>query len=374
MFEYFYLRPDALSVWTNPDVRGRLSWYYSVMKNEKPAKFIIAHSLEIDLDPYDPEITEEELWRIHEKYRDTFRKIWAGIREGRVELEKQDSFPKYSFLDLKISLAKRLYSPCRLCARRCGAQRDAGQKGICGVSNHCIVHSYFHHLGEEAPLVPSGTVFYGGCPLKCVYCQNWDISQVGIESGAKITPFRLAEIQKELRLGGARNINHVGGDPIPHIPFILESLKYLDVNVPQIWNSNMYMTEKALSLIVDVIDVWLPDLKYGNDRCAEKYSLVKNYWEIVTHNIRIAHDNGDMIIRHLILPGHINCCSRKILKWIAENTPRALVNIMDQYRPEYLVKKYQERYPEIARRIKKEELLEAYRLADELGIVFRPVS
>ncbi len=373
LFEYFYVRPDALSVWADPVVRERLSWYYSVMKNEKPAKFIIAKSIEVDVDPYDKTVSLEELWEKHAKYQEVFRKILREVKEGKYELGGI-SAPKHSFLDIKISIAYRLYSPCRLCARRCGAERSKDRRGVCGVGGECIVHSYFHHLGEEAPLVPSGTIFYGGCPLKCVFCQNWDISQAYIDRGEKVSPRELAEIQKELRLGGARNINHVGGDPIPHIPFILESFKYLDINVPQLWNSNMYMTREALLLLLDVIDIWLPDLKYGNNKCAERYSLVKNYWDIVTENIKYAYNNGDMIIRHLILPGHIHCCTEKILKWIAKNTPRALVNIMDQYRPEYLVEKYPERYREIARRIRKEELLEAYRLADELGIVYRPIS
>jgi len=184
LFEYFYMRPDALSVWADPVVRERLAWYYSVMRNEKPAKFVIAKTIEVDIDPYDKTISLEELWKIHAKYREVFRKILKEIKEGKYELDKT-SVPRYSFLDIKISIAYRLYSPCRLCARRCGAERFKDRRGICGVGGKCIVHSYFHHLGEEAPLVPSGTIFYGGCPLKCVFCQNWDISQAYIDRGEK---------------------------------------------------------------------------------------------------------------------------------------------------------------------------------------------
>jgi putative pyruvate formate lyase activating enzyme len=250
----------------------------------------------------------------------------------------------------------------------------SGEKGVCLVNGKCIVHSYFHHIGEEAPLVPSGTIFYGGCPFKCVFCQNHDISQERVDWGEAVTPVQLARIQEELRLTGARNINHVGGDPIPHLPFILDSLRHLNVNVPQLWNSNMYMSLEAARLLLDVIDIWLPDLKYGNNSCARRLSLIDRYWEVATRNIKLAHDAGDIIIRHLVMPGHVECCTKPVLEWIARNTPRALVNIMDQYRPEHLVLRHPEKYREIARRPTREEVEEAYRYAEELGIVYKPVS
>ncbi len=217
-------------------------------------------------------------------------------------------------------------------------------------------------------------VFFAGNGILIHNCQNYDISQLYPRDGVKVTPKELAEIQKKLRLTGARNINHVGGEPTPHIPFIIESLKYLDVNVPQLWNSNMYLSLESMKLIKDLIDIWLPDFKYGNNECAFRYSKIRRYWEVVTRNLKIAYENGDMIIRHLVLPNHIECCTRKILEWIAKNTPKALVNIMDQYRPEHIVASHPEKYPEIARRLKREEIEKAYSIAEELGLVYKPVS
>jgi putative pyruvate formate lyase activating enzyme len=101
---------------------------------------------------------------------------------------------------------------------------------------------------------------------------------------------------------------------------------------------------------------------------------VRNYWEIVTRNIKVAHDSSDIIIRHLVLPGHVECCTRRVLEWIASNTPRALVNIMDQYRPEHIVVKHPGLYPEIARKPSASELKTAYEIADSLGIMYRQVS
>lgn len=367
-------RPDALTVWSDPSVKERLSHYYSVMKNEKSARFIVARSIPVDINPYSSEISTEELWKIHDKIQAEFFKIYSDYTSGRETTLRLDEKPNYSYLDVKIALAYKLVNPCSLCERKCRVNRLEGKIGTCLVDKEAIVHSFFHHMGEEAPLVPSGTIFYGGCNFKCVFCQNYDISQVSARNGDRVNPRELAAIQAYLRRHGARNINHVGGDPTPHIPFILESLKYLNLNVPQLWNSNMYMSMESMKLLTDIIDIWLPDLKYGNNECAWRLSKVRNYWEIATRNIKIAHDTGDIIIRHLVLPNHLECCTKPVLKWISSNTPRALVNVMDQYRPEHLVVRYLHLYKDIARRPTREEIREAYRYAEELGIIYKPVS
>jgi len=368
-----HARPDAILVWDEQEVRERLSWYYSVMRDLKPAKFLIAKRIPVDENPYSDELSIDDLWRMHDKAVVEFKRILQEVRDGSAGLENF-SKPLFSLLDVKVALACRLYSPCRLCERRCGALRANGKPGVCLVDKECIVHTYFHHMGEEAPLVPSGTIFYGGCNFKCVFCQNYDISQVSPRSGERVTPERLARIQDSLRRRGARNINHVGGEPTPHLPFILESLKYLETNTPQLWNSNMYMSLESMKLLADVIDIWLPDFKYGSNECAWRLSRVRNYWEVVTRNHKIAYENGDMIIRHLVLPNHIECCTKKVLEWIAVNTPRVLVNIMEQYRPEHLVSKYPDKYPDISRRPSREEMRQAYEIAENLGIVYKPVS
>ncbi|MEM4583128.1 MAG: pyruvate formate lyase-activating protein, partial [Desulfurococcaceae archaeon] len=172
------IRPDALSIWQDPVVKERLAHYYSVMKNEKPAKFLVARLMPVDVDPYSSDLSLEELWSIHDKARGEFTSMYKDIcSEGLNKLSTLEK-PKYSYLDVKIALAYKLMNPCRICERRCGALRLEGKPGICAIDREIIVHSYFHHMGEESPLVPSGTIFYGGCNFKCVFCQNYDISQV----------------------------------------------------------------------------------------------------------------------------------------------------------------------------------------------------
>jgi putative pyruvate formate lyase activating enzyme len=136
----------------------------------------------------------------------------------------------------------------------------------------------------------------------------------------------------------------------------------------------MYLTPEGLSLILHVMDIWLPDFKYGSDKCALKYSVAPRYWEVVARNfLAICRRREDIIVRHLVLPGHVECCTKPVLKWLAENCNHALVNIMQQYRPDYLVVKL-DKYKEIRRRVTEREMQEAYRYATELGLAWEEVS
>jgi len=378
------LRPDAILVWKDPEVARRLKWYRSVMLNETPAKFVVVRSLKAPNNLRD--LREEELWKLHDELHEEAEERFKEEFGKGVDWERlKQANPSY--LDLKIELARRILKKCRFCEWRCGVDRTAGQTGVCKLTDRAYVASFFHHHGEEAPLIGtegeggSGTIFFVSCNLNCVFCQNWDISHprgrledAGVEVDAK----RLALIARRLRLEGAANINYVGGDPTPNTWIIIESLKYLDVNTPILWNSNMYLSIEAMKLLIDLVDIWLPDFKYWNDECAKRLSNVRGkmgYREAATRNHLLASRHGDMIIRHLVLPNHLECDTKPILKWIAENIgDRVLVNIMGQYRPEYLVQLNPEKYPDISRRPSMEEMLEAYAYADKLGIVYRPVS
>ncbi len=371
------LRPDAVAVWENLEVKRRLQWYYMVMTDQAPAKFLLARLVEFTEDPW--RLSLDALMEERAKRHRELMSLKHAAEEGNYSLEDYRgdarSPPQRSLLDADTVLAQRLAKPCRLCERRCMTDRSR-KIGACRLDDGVYVHSWFHHLGEEAPLVPSGTIFYGGCNFTCVYCQNYDISQVSPRSGERVDARHLAEIQRLLRVYGARNINHVGGEPTPSLPTIVESLRFLDVNVPQVWNSNMYMSWEALQVLLDVIDLWLPDFKYGNNDCAVRLSAAPRYVETVARNLRAAVETGDMIIRHLILPGHVECCSIPVLRWIAANLPldKVVVNIMDQYRPEHLVAKYPRRWRELARRLTREEYERVVAEAERLGIVYEPVS
>ena len=129
-----------------------------------------------------------------------------------------------------------------------------------------------------------------------------------------------------------------------------------------------------MALLSDVFDVWLPDFKYGNNECAERLSGVKNYFDIVSRNHLIAYNSGEVIIRHLVMPNHVGCCTIPILEWVAEHMPNCIVNIMGQYRPEHRVRNEPQRFSDISRRVSMDEINLARAKADELGIIWRPVD
>lgn len=365
------MRPDSVRIWGRREIKGKLSWYYAVMKGAAPAKFIISKRIYTELNTHELQgLPVTDLWRLHRELERQFQEVWNEVRESDDPWSKlppkQDR--RVSFLEIKVEIAYRMLRKCTLCERRCGVNREEGQVGVCRVPDGvAYVDTYFHHMGEEAPLVPSGTIFYVGCNFRCVFCQNWSISQRRPDHIEAVSPEDLSTIQEWLRFNGARNINHVGGDPTPHLPAILKSLTYLEISVPQLWNSNMYLTEESMSILKDVIDIWLPDFKYGNDSCALKYSIVKNYVRVATRNIKVAHDHGDMIVRHLVLPGHVECCTKEVIKWLAANAPNAALNLMDQYRPEYMVLRHPNLWKSINRHVSKDEMRKAFEIAREEG-------
>jgi putative pyruvate formate lyase activating enzyme len=217
-------------------------------------------------------------------------------------------------------------------------------------------------MGEERVLIPSHTIFFSGCTFHCVFCQNWDISQK--ICGIYIKPSKLVNIIERRKSQGSKNVNWVGGDPTPNLLYILRTLKELEINIPQVWNSNMYCSMDTMKILDDVIDLYLTDFKYGNDKCAKRLSKVDNYFEIIKRNHKKAYENGEMIIRHLVMPNHVECCSKPIMKWISEKLPNALVNIMAQYRPEY--KAYD--YKELTRHITHDEFKVTTEYARKLGL------
>ncbi|MBD3405000.1 MAG: 4Fe-4S cluster-binding domain-containing protein [Candidatus Lokiarchaeota archaeon] len=364
-----FMRPDAKSVWKDNDVIRRLSRYRKIIDDKRWAKYLLAKDIIVS---ENLEESTEQLWAIHQDYSDLFDEYMENVDTGS-DRKSIDDDVTVSFLDLKIELANRILMKCHFCERKCGVDRTKDNTGWCKLDDVSRVSSAFLHSGEEAPLVPSGTIFFSSCCFGCVFCQNDDIS-TNPRSGSAVTPPELAVIAERLFSDGAININYVGGDPIPNTHTILASMRFQASNVTQLWNSNLYCSIETMRLLCDVFDVWLPDFKYGNNECGMRLSGVKDYFSIVSRNHLMAYNSGEVIIRHLVMPNHLDCCTIPILEWIAENMPQCMVNIMAQYRPEHLVLQQPDKYPEIGRRVLNSEMRRAQAKADELGICWRPVS
>lgn len=335
-----------------------LRCYWSILKGIEAPAYLAAKKRRVD---FSPKMSDAELWDVHDRAVAS-----AGVGEGRGDL-----------LSLKMLLAERMLTRCEFCENRCGADRSQGRKGECGVGPARIASMFLHH-GEEAPLVPSFAIFFSGCNFECAFCQNFDIS-TDPDAGREVPPESLARrIENLTDIGGAgfhvslvreweekaRNVNWVGGEPTPNIDFVLRVLVECRANIPQVWNSNMYMSERCMGLLDGVVDLYLSDFKYGNDECAKRISGIEDYFEVVTRNHLLAARNADMIVRHLMLPGHLECCTKPVLGWLAENLPRVLVNVMDQYRPMHRA----EDFPELRGAVPRKDYESAIALARKLKL------
>src|SRR3990170_4837323 len=347
-------RPDALAVLEDELATKSLTRYFGVMQNEKTAKFIIAKKLPSEFNDQD---SLEKLWKEHSKRADEFVNF-------EHEVDKDENFqriplPEKSYFDLKIEIANRILQSCHFCTRRCGVNRLTSGLGYCGCDNAMAVSSMFAHMGEEPELVPSGTIFTMGCTMRCRHCQNWTISQ-WIENGTAYMPEELAREVERLRFNGCRNINLVGGEPTPWLQHWLETFKHVNANVPVVWNSNTYYSQETAQLLAGFADVYLLDFKYGPGDCAERISDAPDYWEVCTRNHLEAKKYGELIIRVLVLPNHLECCTKPILNWIAGKLgTETRVNVMFQYRPEWRAHEI----PELHRRLTGDEMDQAVQMA-----------
>lgn len=350
-------RTDALTVLKDKKARTSLARYFDVMQDDKPAKFMIAKKLSANFTEND---STSKLWKLHDKITEEFYNLEKKIDSRQRNLETLDK-PKKSYFDLKIEIANRILKSCHFCTRRCSLNRLAEELGKCKCGTQITVSTLFEHMGEEPELVPSGTVFTLGCTLRCLHCQNWSISQWH-EVGEIYSPERLAKEVEHLRRKGCRNANLVGGEPTPWLEQWLETFRQINVNVPVVWNSNSYYSEETAKLLAGFVDVYLLDFKYGNNKCAERISDAPGYWEACTRNHLYAKKYGELIIRVLVLPEHLECCTKPILHWIANNLGTWVrVNVMFQYRPEWKAHEISE----LQRRLTRNERERAIELAKE---------
>ena len=263
---------------------------------------------------------------------------------------------------------------CEICPRRCLVKRTRGEYGVCRSTDKIFISNAGPHFGEEPPLVGlygSGTIFFTNCNLCCQFCQNFDISH--LRSGYHLTSDELAQIMINLQNKGCHNINLV--TPTHYTPQIVEALITAvekGLEIPLVYNCGGYESIQVLRLLENIIDIYMPDIKYSDNENARKYSGVKNYWQttivavkemfrqvgnLKTNRKGIA-ERG-LIIRHLVLPNGIGG-SKKIIDFVAKEISKdSYINIMDQYHPAY--RAY--RHKELSRRINVSEYSEVIEYA-----------
>lgn len=275
--------------------------------------------------------------------------------------------------------AVKLLSSCSICPRQCLVNRLNNRRGFCQAGAKPVVSSYNSHFGEEPPLsgaAGSGTIFFTHCHLRCVYCQNYPISQLG--NGMEITISELARIMLFLQEKKCHNINLVSGTIyVPHILSALEIAVADGLHIPFVYNTSGYESVETLKLLDGIVDIYLPDAKYSDDSQARSYSQADNYWEINKSALREMHrqvgelvcdEQGiarhGLIIRHLVLPHQI-AGSIAILEFIAkELSPKTFISVMSQYQPRHLAASFAKiRFP-----ITKEDYQPVLKKLHELGL------
>ncbi len=283
-------------------------------------------------------------------------------------------------LQNRIEAAYQLLESCRVCPRECGVNRLKNDKlGFCRSGLNPIISSVSPHHGEEPPLSGtkgSGTVFFANCNLKCVYCQNYPISQMG--NGAERTPGELACQMLWLQEQGCHNLNLV--TPTHFMPQILKALgiaKERGFSLPVVYNTSGYESLEALQLLDGIVDIYLPDMRYSDKAAALKYSIAPGYPEINRAAIRemfrqvgnlVLDENGlaqrGLIIRHLVLPGGLSG-TESVMKFLAEEISKDVyISLMSQYFPAYKATENKD----INRRISEQEYDEAYDIKMKYGL------
>jgi putative pyruvate formate lyase activating enzyme len=311
----------------------------------------------------------------------------GGLMTGKTEVYKKIEFePAYMPLHRSGDLKARgehlwqIMEACRLCPRECETNRLQGDAGFCGASSGLVIASRHPHFGEEEGLVGrggSGTIFMTHCSLRCVFCINYDISQEGRGNRYQIS--EMADMMLYLQGIGCHNINIVTPTHYsPHVILALDQAAGMGLRLPLVYNTCGWERMEILKVLDGIVDIYLPDMKYNDNAMADTYSSgADSYVEITKEALKEMHRqvgvakpaaNGLMyrglMIRHLVMPNKVSG-SEQVMQWIADHLPReTYVNIMAQYRPMYKAHDY----PDIARRITREEYLAVVRTARNAGL------
>jgi len=293
---------------------------------------------------------------------------------------------KASYLDLpagelekRAEIAFSRLADCTVCAHECRVNRLKGELGVCRGGRYAAVDSYGPHFGEEAPLVGtggSGTIFFAFCNLKCLFCQNYDISQRG--EGDEVSGRKLAGMMLDLQKSGCHNVNLVSPSHfVPQFVKALAAARGQGLKIPVVYNTGGYDSLETLDLLDGIVDIYMPDIKFGDDETGKKYTGADRYFTVARQAVKKMHEQvGDLVldergvavrgllVRHLVLPENL-ARTGQVMEFLAEDiSVNTFVNIMDQYYPAF--KAF--RHPELNRRITGEEYRRAVEAAEKAGL------
>jgi putative pyruvate formate lyase activating enzyme len=229
-----------------------------------------------------------------------------------------------------------------------------------------VIPRVFRHrieYGEELEIVPSHLFYLSGCDLRCGFCIA-GINAFDPSRGRELTSKFFNEAVDWGRRSGARNIQWVGGEPTIHLPAILEVMSGCPRLPPVVWKSDFYGSPEAFDLLDGAVDLYIADFKFGNEACARRIAGVENYFEIITRNLMLAARKSRLIVRHLLLPGHAECCYGQVVEWMRRNLPDVPFSLRDSYLPSWR----SSRFAELAHPLDTRDGKDALALAHRTGL------
>lgn len=259
--------------------------------------------------------------------------------------------------------ARAALADCQLCAHHCGVNRLAGEQGLCHAGAEAKVFSAQLEVGDEMELLPTFAIALSGCDLRCSFCitgaESWNP-----RAGEPLCPATLAARANTAMNNGARTAMILGGEPTIHLPSVLEIVAALPTSLRLIWKTNAHGTALARSWLEGLFDVWLADYKFGNNHCAKRLASVPCYQEVVRENLVWASHHSELIVRHLLMPGHVDCCWEPIACWLAADLPAVKVSLRSGFWPGWRAAIH----PELTRSFSLTELRSAWTIARNYGL------
>ncbi len=232
----------------------------------------------------------------------------------------------------RAAIARTMLASCHFCAHHCGVNRLLSPAGLCHAGAEARFFSAQVEVSDELELIPTFAIALSGCDLRCDFCitgaDSWNP-----RAGMGLDAQEMAARAKQALNRGARTVMVLGGEPTIHLPAALEFVAALPDSARLIWKTNAHGSAQARELLDGMFDVWLADFKFGNDACARRLAKVPDYIRVVQENLLWANEHSELIVRHLLMPGHVDCCWKPVAEWLAENLPGVKVNLRSGFWP-----------------------------------------
>jgi putative pyruvate formate lyase activating enzyme len=264
-------------------------------------------------------------------------------------------------------LARAMLADCRFCAHNCGVNRLAGETGLCHAGAETKFFSAQVEVSDELELIPTFAVALSGCDLRCDFCitgaESWNP-----RAGVGLNVNEMAARAKDALARGAQTVMVLGGEPTIHLHAALELVAALPDSARLVWKTNAHGSAQARELLDGMFDIWLADFKFGNDHCAQRLAKIPDYTRIVQENLLWANEHSELIVRHLLMPGHVDCCWKPVGEWLAENLLSVKVNLRSGFWPAW----HAARHVELRGTASASETERAWQIARDCGLNLIP--